>query len=137
MHCTGTTKKSKVEAIKVYWRKFLGWKNPGYHYLVDTKGNVHNLLPEEEVANGVRGHNHESIHVGYIGGATAHGNYTDTRTAAQKRVLWALLFSIKIKHPFATIQGHRDFASANKVCPCFDAKKEYANIYDFSHAPKA
>jgi N-acetylmuramoyl-L-alanine amidase len=50
----------------------------------------------------------------------------DTRTPAQKEALLRLLKELRAEYPAAKIYGHCDFA--NKACPCFDAKKEYANI---------
>lgn len=45
-----------------------GWRNPGYHYVVRLDGTVDKLLDEQFIANGVLGHNAESIHICYVGG---------------------------------------------------------------------
>ena len=45
-----------------------GWKNPGYHYVVRLNGTVDAILPIEQIANGVKGHNADSIHICYVGG---------------------------------------------------------------------
>ena len=50
----------------------------------------------------------------------------DTRTDEQKTALRLLLKYLVRKYPGAKIYGHRDFA--NKSCPSFDAKTEYANL---------
>ena len=49
-----------------------GWKNPGYHYVVELSGKVVQILPESCIANGVKGYNQESIHICYVGGLRPH-----------------------------------------------------------------
>ena len=71
-------------------------------------------------------HNAHSIGVCYIGGLDKNNKPKDTRTDAQKKSLLNLLIQLKKLYPKATIHGHCEFA--NKACPCFNAKKEYANI---------
>ena len=68
VHCTGSQCGTSVQSILGVF-KAMGWKNPGYHYLVDAEGTVHRLLGLDKVANGVRGHNATSVHVAYIGGS--------------------------------------------------------------------
>jgi len=72
--------------------------------------------------------NHSIINVCYIGGVDKLGKPIDNRTAAQKRQLMTRLKALKTMFPNAVIQGHRDFPNVAKACPCFDAKKEYANL---------
>lgn len=130
IHCTASQPTATPEAILRFWRNHLGWKNPGYHLLVDAKGVVHRLLPFDQIANGVRGFNHNSVHISYIGGITRQGRPIDNRTAAQKE---AILLCIKEVMEWSDnknliIQGHRDFPKQNKACPCFDAKAEYKHL---------
>ena len=49
-----------------------GWKNPGYHYVVRLDGTIDNILPIQNIANGVKGYNQESIHICYVGGLRPH-----------------------------------------------------------------
>jgi N-acetylmuramoyl-L-alanine amidase len=49
----------------------------------------------------------------------------DTRTDAQKLALLNLLMDLKKMYPYAVILGHRDLDEHGKLCPSFDAKKEY------------
>lgn len=123
VHCTGTFTTATVKSILNYWKRTLGWSNPGYHYLLDRTGRIHALQPEHKVANGVRGHNANAIHVSYIGG---HSH--DDRTDNQKTNLIYLLRKLKRKYPNAQIQGHRDFPGVAKACPQFDAIEEYKYI---------
>ena len=119
IHCTATSQNVKVETILNNWKR-KGWKRPGYHYLIDKDGIIHNLLPEEQFSNGVKGYNMQTINVCYIGGKDV-----DDRTDAQKAIMLGLLKHLKSKYPNALIQGHRDFPNVNKACPRFNAKEEY------------
>ncbi|MDL1913045.1 MAG: N-acetylmuramoyl-L-alanine amidase [Bergeyella sp.] len=128
VHCTATSPEVPVSAIQQYWKRELGWKYPGYHYLIKADGKIVNLLPLSQPANGVKGHNATSVNISYIGGIDLLGNPKDTRTDAQKRSLLQLIKSLKKRYPAARIQGHRDFTGVKKACPSFDAKEEYKNI---------
>lgn len=128
VHCTATSQTATVSAIMNYWRSQLGWKNPGYHYLISADGHVHSLQPESKASNGVKGYNAQSIHISYIGGIDAFGNARDTRTAKQKIALVQTLDKLRKKYPDAQILGHRDFPNVTKACPSFDAKTEYKNL---------
>ena len=124
LHCTATSQDAKVSAIKRYWKKELGWKNPGYHYIFDKHGKMTQLQDESKPTNGVRGYNANSIHVAYIG-----GEHKDDRTIEQQAFMLALIKELRAKYPDAKIQGHRDFLEKGKAgwkeCPRFDAKEEY------------
>ena len=55
----------------------------------------------------------------------------DTRTYAQRCTLMDLLRQLRRDYPSARILGHYQELSTNirKACPCFDAEKEYAELY--------
>lgn len=128
VHCTATPQTTTVESIKQYWKTQLGWKMPGYHFIVKADGQVVNLLPIEQVSNGVKGFNSVTINVCYIGGIDNNKKSTDNRTPQQKQSLLKILKELKQKFPKAIIQGHSQFPNVNKACPCFDAKKEYKDL---------
>ena len=128
IHCTATQPEASIASIQNYWKNNLGWKNPGYHYIIDRFGNVVNLLPIELVSNGVQGYNSQTINISYIGGIDKSGKPKDTRTEAQKQSILKLLKELRVKFPKAKIQGHRDFPNVKKACPSFEAKKEYSLI---------
>lgn len=139
MHCTATAQDASVEAIK---RGFAaqGWRNPGYHYIVDREGWTTQLLALNLVANGVKGYNEDSVHVAWIGGIDANGKGVDNRTDEQKEELRCLLKRLRRQYPTAQILGHRDISPDRngngvvdpweriKECPCFDAITEYKDI---------
>lgn len=128
VHCTATTQKTSISAIQSYWKNQLGWKMPGYHFIVLPDGTVVQLLPIEEVSNGVKGFNSVLINIAYLGGVDAKDNPLDNRTPQQKATLLELLKKYKKQFPKAIIQGHRDFPNVKKACPSFDAKKEYQSL---------
>lgn len=136
LHCTAASAQQKTSDIINYWKTKLGWRNNGYHYLISGDGTVENLTPISQPSNGVAGHNANAIHICYKGG----WNGTDTRTDIQKGALLRILKDLKQDFPNAIILGHRDLSpDLNgdgvidsrdwlKLCPCFDAKKEYADL---------
>lgn len=123
IHCTATQPNATKQAILNYWKNTLKWKNVGYHRLVDANGVIHELAKFEQITNGVRGYNSNSIHFSYIGGIDAAGNQKDTRTLKQKESLLYLIKQAKKQFPNAIVQGHRDFKGVAKACPSFDVKK--------------
>jgi N-acetylmuramoyl-L-alanine amidase len=128
VHCSATGQDAKVEAIQRYWKQNLGWKSPGYHYIIEADGKETQLLTIAQPSNGVKGWNKSIINVCYIGGVNKLGKAADNRTDAQKRQLMTRLKALKTMFPNAIIQGHKDFPNVAKACPCFNAKAEYKNI---------
>jgi len=122
LHCAATQPDATIESIQRYWRVNLGWKAPGYHWLISADGVAHALQPIEKSSNGVAGYNSTSIHISYIGGIDRNGKPKDTRTEAQKVTQLRLLRELRVKFPKARILGHRDFPSVSKACPSFDVK---------------
>lgn len=132
VHCTASQPSASVFAIREEFRR-KGWKNPGYHYLIEASGKITQLLDDSKIANGVKGHNKDGLHVAYIGGIEANGTPKDTRTEEQKHSLRVLLKVLHGLYPKAHIMGHRDIWGKNpakwqKSCPCFDAEKEYKDM---------
>jgi N-acetylmuramoyl-L-alanine amidase len=128
IHCSATQPNTKKEAILSYWKNTLKWKTVGYHRLIDANGVIHELAKFEQITNGVKGYNSESIHFSYIGGIDESGRPKDTRTLKQKESLLYLVKQAKKQFPNAIVQGHKDFKGVAKACPSFDAKNEYKAI---------
>lgn len=132
VHCTAGNRKQTVEALLEEFKR-KGWKNPGYHFVVTEDGKIHSLLPVAEIANGVQGFNSVALHVAWTGGIDAAGKPTDNRTDEQKKTLKAIVEKLHKQYPTANVMGHRDIwgsrpSAWKKMCPCFDVKKEYADI---------
>lgn len=122
VHCTATTPDAKVQDIQRYWKETLKWENPGYHYLIKRDGQIMQLQDEALIANGVKGNNHNSIHVSYIGGVDKDGKPKDNRTPQQLEAMFEKLVELSEKYPKAKIVGHRDFPGVKKACPSFDVR---------------
>lgn len=139
VHCTAGNQHQRVTDLLAEFKR-KGWKNPGYHYVIQADGTITQLLGEQFVSNGVKGYNSTSVNVAYMGGIDAKGNAVDNRTDAQKQSLITLLKELKGRYPKAQILGHRDISPDTnhngivdpweriKACPCFDAITEYKDI---------
>ena len=142
VHCTGEPDNAKRN--KEYYRHWFfdvkRWRHFGYHAVVYQNGTWQQLQPlpdpvkdqgvitDATLACGQPGTNNDSIHVAYVGGVD-HVTKTnaDTRTAEQKKTLWALIAMWKKDYNVTEVIGHRDWPGVKKSCPCFDAKTCYAN----------
>jgi N-acetylmuramoyl-L-alanine amidase len=98
------------------WHRARGWQGVGYHYFIQSSGNVQKGREESEQGAHVAGHNSDSI------GICLHGrrNFTPQQFHALK----ALLYDLMIKYDLFTkdVYGHNDF-DKRKTCPNFDVKK--------------
>lgn len=141
VHCTATIEHQDIDAKVIdRWHKQRGWAGIGYHYVVKLNGDIELGRPENKRGAHVKGFNHKSIGVVYVGGLDANLAPKDTRTHAQKKALLTLLKQLKSKYKTAKISGHRDFSpdiNGNgiiepfefiKACPCFNAKTEYHDL---------
>lgn len=136
VHCTaGNQRNNAADVVAFHTRPKskggLGWSRPGYHFIIEADGTIVNTWPVESLSNGVAGFNAITINVCWVGGvdtSTKALTPIDNRTQAQKTALRSLLAKLKAQFPDAIIQGHRDFPKVNKLCPCFDAKAEYADL---------
>lgn len=120
VHCTATPTDTTIDSMRGYWRNILGWRNPGYHYVVTYKGDIKQLHAEDKVANGVRGYNKHSIHIAYIGGVDEDGRPLDTKSKEQEIAMLKLLLNLRARYPDAIILGHNNFPDVKKACPSFN-----------------
>lgn len=145
IHCSASNQNLTAADIVAYHLRPVnkggrGWKRPGYHFIVSADGEVTQSVGIENISNGAKGYNSDSIHVCYIGGIDSFGRATDNRTSIQKRAMLELLIKLHHQFPTAKIVGHRDLSkdlNGNgkidvweriKACPCFDATDEYSSI---------
>jgi N-acetylmuramoyl-L-alanine amidase len=123
VHCSGNSGNISIADIKKRWKEKLKWTRPGYHYIIERDGNVVKFQDENEITNGVKGYNKDSVHVCYIGGIDKQKNPVDNRTRLQREAMFDLLVELSVKYPKAEIKGHRDFPNVIKACPSFDVKE--------------
>ena len=141
VHCSATRVDRDITARDIdSFHRVRGFSSWGYHYYVRKDGSIEKMRDESEPGAHAYGHNRASIGLCYEGGLDVNGRPADTRTAAQKRTLVALLRSLRADYPGARIVGHRDLSpdvngngrvdkwERTKECPCFDAAEEYADL---------
>lgn len=141
VHCTASRCNSTLtpDALDRLHRQ-RGFNGCGYHYYVSTDGTITEMRPADVVGAHTLGYNLNSLGIAYEGGLLPDGTPADTRTPAQKIALRFLLTVLRSLYPAARICGHRDLSPDKngdgiiepgewiKVCPCFDASQEYADI---------
>jgi len=128
IHCTATPegKDVTINEVRRWHVEERGWRDVGYHFLIQRDGTIDEGRPIEQTGAHTRGHNWDSIGIAIVGGMSKDMTEPkDTRTEEQKEALVDLLCQLKDTYG-GTIYGHRDFS--NKACPSFDAKTEYENI---------
>ena len=132
----GAPTKDKVAEIRRWHVQDRGWKDIGYHFLIDRNGNIATGRPVDQIGAHVQGHNTGTIGVCLIGG---HGSseadkFADRFTADQEGQLRLLLAKLLRAYPTATkITGHNQYAA--KACPGFNVPSWYAAVRA-SLAPK-
>lgn len=120
--------------------KARGFNSCGYHRFISKDGTIHTGRNFDVLGAHVQGHNAKSIGICYEGGLDANGKPKDTRTAAQKSAILKCICEAMDYGDIKIITGHRDLSpdlnnngivEPNewiKICPCFDAEKEYKHL---------
>ena len=112
----------KTDTIRSWHINERGWRDIGYHYVIELDGSVHEARPLSEVGAHAEGHNEGSVAIVYVGGLDEHGHPADTRTPAQKAALYALTEKL-VNEYGATVHGHNEVSS--KACPSFAVKSDW------------
>lgn len=138
IHCSATLVNknlSPLDLVRMHRKR--GFNGCGYHYYIRKDGEICEMRSVETIGAHCKGHNEGSIGICYEGGLDAKGSPADTRTEDQKKSLKFLIKLLRKDYNIKRIAGHRDFSpdlDGNgeiephewiKVCPCFDAEKEY------------
>lgn len=128
VHCSATREGRDFSAadIRRWHVADRHFSDIGYHFVVRIDGSIEAGRPLRRPGAHCRAHNRRSVDVCYIGGLDRNGHPADTRTAAQRASLLALLTILRRAFPHASIHGHHDFAP--KACPCFPATSEYSSL---------
>lgn len=126
IHCSATrpewmsaNKTSEKVAEIRRWHMDKGWRDIGYHYLIDRDGTVATGRPVEQTGAHVKGHNTGTIGLCLIGG---HGSdktdqFDDHYTPEQDKALDRLLSNLTGRFGAVPVTGHNQYA--NKACPGF------------------
>ena len=127
IHCSATPefKNFDVKDIRDWHVNGNGWSDVGYHFIIKLDGTIQDGRPLQKIGAHVKGKNRSSIGICYIGGMNRDmTDWEDTRTEKQKESLLKLINDLKKRFPNTIVYGHKDFTN-KKLCPSFDAKKEY------------
>ncbi|WP_127109953.1 N-acetylmuramoyl-L-alanine amidase [Pararhodobacter zhoushanensis] len=135
VHCSATRPSwfhnrplaDKVAEIRRWHVQDRGWRDIGYHWIIDRDGAVMAGRSETEIGAHVAGHNAGTIGVSLIGGhgSGARDAFADNFTPAQDAALRRLIEAIKGRVGGSmALSGHNQYAS--KACPGFNVATWYA-----------
>lgn len=145
IHCTATKPDwmagkpttDRVAEVRRWHMEERGWKDIGYHYLIDRDGAVATGRQIKQTGAHVQGHNTGTVGVCLIGGfgGSADDKFADNFTTEQDKALRALIVNLKSRFAINTVTGHNEYAA--KACPSFrvaqwltpaNVKKRRANV---------
>lgn len=121
MHDAGTA--AKVAEIRRWHMQDRGWRDIGYHFIVDRDGSVALGRPIEQTGSHVKGRNAGTIGVCLIGGhgSSAYDDFSENFTQAQDKAARGLIADLRERFGNVPVSGHNDYAA--KACPGFKADK--------------
>lgn len=96
-----------------------GWRDIGYHWVIDRDGKRAPERSETEIGSHVEGHNRGTIGTCLLGGygAKADDQFESDFTPVQREAVVRLIVEIKARTAIRTVSGHNDYAV--KACPGF------------------
>jgi len=125
-HCTASHQTNTVKQIIDYHLKGLKWSRPGYHIIIDPRGEWTYATDFNTPSNGVAGHNSDSINISYIGGIDRNIKPIDNRTSEQLNTMEMIYKVLVNKLPAAKHFGHYHFAK--KACPSYNVENWIKNM---------
>lgn len=131
LHCADTRPEwmagrplvEKVAEIRRWHVQERGWRDIGYHWVIDRDGTVAPGRPETEIGAHVEGHNRGTIGICLLGGygAKADDPFERNFTTAQASAVSRLIDEIKDRTAIRDVSGHNDYAA--KACPGFSVRR--------------
>jgi len=128
VHCTATpanwrpgdTPQQRVAAIRRIHMVDRGWKDVGYHWLIDRDGTVVPGRPETQIGSHVAGHNTGSLGISLFGGIASKPRdpFLRNYTREQEAALAELIRDLQGRTDVSQILGHNQLDSG-KACPGF------------------
>lgn len=128
VHCTATrpawmlaSKTSeKVAEVRRWHVEDRGWKDIGYHFLIDRDGTVAEGRPLDQVGAHTQGHNTGTVGISLFGGhgSAATDKFSAHYTPEQDKALRALIENISAAYKITKVSGHNEYAA--KACPGFN-----------------
>lgn len=140
IHCSATKAGQNFTATDIdRWHRERGFNGIGYHYVIRLDGKLEKGRDVSLSGAHCKGWNERSIGICYIGGLDENGRLADTRTNAQKRVLYQMIMDLQREYNILQVLGHRNTSpdlngdgiiepyEYVKVCPCFDVREFLRN----------
>jgi N-acetylmuramoyl-L-alanine amidase len=131
VHCTATRPEwmagkrtsEKVAEVRRWHVEDNGWRDIGYHFLIDRDGTVAKGRPIEQVGAHTMNHNVGSIGIVLVGGhgSVANQKISDNFTDLQDAALHALIVRLMAIYKIAKVSGHNIYA--RKACPGFSVEE--------------
>ena len=128
VHCTdtppdwkdGMKTSVKVAEVRRWHMEERGWKDIGYHWLIDRDGSVAQGRAETVIGAHVAGHNAGTIGISLLGGKDTgtHFGFFKSFTTEQDSALRKLIAAIGLRTLIEWVTGHNQF-DAGKACPGF------------------
>lgn len=145
VHCTATRPdwwagkplSAKVSEIRRWHVQDRGWKDIGYHYLIDRDGKVATGRPLDQIGAHTQGHNTGTIGISLFGG---HGSaetdqFADHFTPEQDVALRKLIADLRGRFGPVKLSGHNQYAA--KACPGFSVPTWFVSTGPVSVPPAA
>ena len=123
IHCAATPEGRDVKAATVEQWDIAKFGQKSYHHIIELDGSTHRSLNDDVKGAHVGGNNTGNIGICYIGGCDKAMNAKDTRTAAQRVALKALVQHYRTLYPSIVIRGHNEWPGVTKACPSFSVAK--------------
>jgi N-acetylmuramoyl-L-alanine amidase len=134
IHCTASQNGEFVSVDTIRgWHIARGFRDIGYHYVIDVDGSVGVGRPEDQVGAHVEGHNATSIGIALVGGVGGEDRINPgVYSQAQWDSLRSLVCDLQGRYAGAAVKGHREFSPDAdgdgiieprefiKLCPSFD-----------------
>lgn len=118
IHCSDSDnpKHDNIETVRKWHVEERGWSDIGYHYFIQSNGNVYRGRNESVIGSHVRGHNARSIGICLSGSKL----FTDAQFRALKTLVTAICKKYKLDIK-TQVKGHKDL-QPGKTCPNFNIK---------------
>lgn len=108
------TETGDVWAFQDYWGGTLGWGTGGYHEIILRDGTVQWCYFDDDVTNGVAGHNTPTYHICLVG----NGSFTDAQEKAFYDRAKKAMERFNLTH--LNVLGHNEFTNNATECPGTD-----------------
>ena len=124
MHCTATRIGEELDVSQIdKWHRDRGFSEIGYHYVIYADGTIATGRDIRKKGAHVKGHNHDSVGVAYVGGLDNNLVPQDTMTMQQELTFLHLVNSLRVVFGDLSVHGHNEFS--NKACPSFEVQDKY------------